>query len=125
MQMCEAELASVTGEARKKQITDCLRRRLEGEKIVERDCKRQMREVAVDLAGASKLELQRQCVSRALQVSYSELPRRPPPAPKPEGSPALVATDGTDTPMPAVAVQTSAPANNPAATTAVDPAPTQ
>jgi hypothetical protein len=113
MQMCEAELASLSGEARKKVIGECLRRRLEGEKIVERNCKRQVRDVEVELAAASRQDLHRQCMRTALQVSYTELPRRPAPAPKTEGGAVLVATDGTDTPI---------PVNAPAATPVAAPA---
>jgi hypothetical protein len=85
MQMCSTELGAAAGDARKKLLGDCLRRRLEGEKIVERNCKRQVREMTVD-AGSTKEELHKQCVHRALQVGYAELPRRPPPAPKPVDS---------------------------------------
>jgi hypothetical protein len=124
MQMCEAELASVTGDARKKTMGECLRRRLEGEKIVERDCKRQVREVAVELSGNSKQDMQRQCVRTALQASFTELPRRPAPAPKPEGGAVLVATDGTNTPLPvgpAGAQSAAAPTATPAQATAAAP----
>jgi hypothetical protein len=97
MQMCSTELGATSGDERKKLLSECLRRRLEGEKIVERSCKRQVREMAVD-AGSTKEELQKQCVSRALQVGYAELPRRPPPAPKPVESAVMATSFSTDAP---------------------------
>jgi hypothetical protein len=117
MQLCEAELAAVNGDTRKKVIGECLRRRLEGEKIVERDCKRQAREVVVELSANTKQDMHRQCMRSALQVSYTELPRRPVAAPKTEGGAVMVATDGTDTPA-----GTGAPNPTPSATPAAAPA---
>jgi psiF repeat len=97
MQMCSTELDATSGDERKKLLSDCLRRRLEGEKIVERDCKRQVRDTAGD-AGTTKEALQKQCVSRALQVGYTELPRRPPPAPKPADTTVMATSLGADAP---------------------------
>ena len=90
MQRCNAEVTSTAPAERKRLLGDCLRIRLEGERLVERSCRRKFRELTVE-ATASKEEWQKQCVTAGLAASYAELPRRPPPAPKAE-DPTLAGT---------------------------------
>lgn len=87
MVLCQREMAGTSGD-RKAQLRTCLARRLEGERLVERHCRRQVESVR----GASeRLAAQRACERQALAVPSSELPRRPPP-PKPAPQPP---TDGS------------------------------
>lgn len=79
MVLCQRELGSADRD-RKAQLRTCLARRLEGERLVERQCKRQ----TLDVRGASeRLAAQRACERQALAVPSSELPKRPPPRPQP------------------------------------------
>jgi hypothetical protein len=75
MQRCLAELADVTGDARKQNLRECLSRRVEGERILGRDCERQVREVP-SAGGLDKHHLHRQCLDNALQASYVTMPKR-------------------------------------------------
>ncbi len=63
----------------------CLNRRLEGERIVARDCQREAGAVAGALA---RHRAQQACERRALAVPSQELPKRPPPPPRPKVDPA-------------------------------------
>ena len=79
MVLCQRELGGIDAD-RKARIRSCLARRLEGERIVERNCKRQAERVR---AGPDRLAEQRTCERQALAVPFSDLPRRPPPQPRP------------------------------------------
>ena len=78
--LCQRELGSTKSEDRQRLLRACLLRRLEGERIVERSCRRQ---VAGAGAGAERQQAQRACERQALAVSSAELPKPPPPAPRP------------------------------------------
>jgi hypothetical protein len=94
MQMCATELASVSGDERKTQLRTCLQRRAEAEPLVERECSQHVSSVPMNSQN-DKLQLRKQCLSRALEVSYLELPRRPPRAPKPvDEAPADIPAEG-------------------------------
>ena len=83
MVLCQREAAGVERD-RNGTLRTCLARRLEGERIVERNCKHQ----AVGVSGANaRVQAQRDCERLALSVPSSELPRRPPPKPKPPAAP--------------------------------------
>lgn len=83
MQRCTADLAGITGEAtRKSKLSECLNRRLDAERIVERECRKQVASVPTENQ-AERIQLQQDCVSRSLQKHYAELPRRPAAPPKP------------------------------------------
>ncbi len=73
--MCQREVRHMQGD-RKQLMRRCLTRRLEGERIVERDCRRQAGQ-----AGAARQQAQRDCVRQALAMRSDELPKRPPPPP--------------------------------------------
>ncbi|MDO5288256.1 MAG: hypothetical protein Q4F13_01290 [Pseudomonadota bacterium] len=82
MVLCERELGG-RGEDRaayQRLLNTCLSRRFEGERMVERQCKRQT--AGVD-GQAARHAAQRDCERQALAVSYKNLPRRPPPPPPP------------------------------------------
>ena len=96
MERCNVDLAAVTGGARKTQISDCLRRRLDAERIVERECRSHTGSVPIANA-AEKSKLQQECVNRGLQVNYADLPRRAVAPPK-----QTVFTDRTDSPAAAL-----------------------
>ncbi|MFT4193246.1 hypothetical protein, partial [Ottowia sp.] len=77
--LCQREIAGQAGE-RQPLLRACLARRLEGERIVERNCRRQAASVA---GGAARHQAQRDCLRQALAVPSGELPKAPPPAPRP------------------------------------------
>ena len=80
--MCQREVGGQSGD-RQALLRKCLARRREGERMVERDCRRQVGAVR---GVAARQQAQLDCERRALAVPSSELPRRPPPPPKPEAS---------------------------------------
>ena len=88
MVLCQRELAAADTD-RQARLRHCLARRLEGERVVERQCKRQAERVR---PGPERLAAQRACERQALAVPFSELPQRPPPLAPPKPSP-----DGTPT----------------------------
>ena len=103
MVLCQREVGAVERD-RKGKLRTCLARRLEGERIVERNCKRQ----AGGVSGvAARTQAQRDCERQALAVPSTELPRRPPPPPRPRPA-ADVVTDAkpsVSTPQPAAGEQ--------------------
>ena len=109
MQRCNADLALVTGDARKAQLSDCLRRRLDAERLVERECRSHIGSVPISKP-AEKSKLQQECVARGLQVNYADLPRRPVAPPK-----QTTFTDQTDSPAatPTSPAPVSAPVGEP------------
>ena len=80
--LCQREVSTLQGE-RKALMRTCLARRLEGERVVQRDCKRQVSSVKGVPARQSALH---DCERQALAVASSELPRGAPPAPRPTPS---------------------------------------
>lgn len=82
MVLCERELAGRSDNRAEHQrlLHTCLLRRFEGERMVERQCKRQSASLNTQTA---RHEAQRDCERQALSVSYKSLPRRPPPPPPP------------------------------------------
>jgi hypothetical protein len=76
MQRCQTELAGVQGNERKLQLRQCLVSRTEGERLITRDCAKQLRELPVDPA-VDKAVLQKKCVVNALNVAHDQLPKRP------------------------------------------------
>jgi hypothetical protein len=81
MQRCQAEVVSLQGSARKKTLSECLFRRVDAERIIARDCRRQVNNAA--LGPGEGPAMQKQCMETALQVNYAELPKR---APRPAAS---------------------------------------
>ncbi|HPK30969.1 MAG: hypothetical protein KDF67_03690 [Ottowia sp.] len=81
---CQREVAGAKGD-RAQLLRACLNRRLEGERIVARDCQREAGAVAGALA---RHRAQQACERRALAVPSQELPKRPPPPPRPKVDPA-------------------------------------
>lgn len=75
MEYCQRDLGGLQGDARKRALSECLVRRLEGERLVARECRRQVREVPA--AANQQWQLQRECETRALSVPTPELPQRP------------------------------------------------
>lgn len=75
MQRCQAELAGVQGNDRKLQLRQCLVSRTEGERLITRDCAKQLRELPPDPA-VDKALMQKKCVANALNVGYAQLPKR-------------------------------------------------
>ncbi len=80
MEYCQRDLGGLQGDARKRALSECLVRRLEGERLVARECRRQVREVPA--AANQQWQLQRECEHRALSAPTTELPQRPPAAPR-------------------------------------------
>ena len=105
MVLCQREVGGAERERdRSAKLRTCLARRLEGERMVERNCKRG----AGSVNGASaRAQAQRACERQALGVPSSELPRRPPPPPKPKAEPGLGTEPGAAAParMPAAGDQ--------------------
>jgi hypothetical protein len=85
MQRCQAEIAGVDAKERTLKLRACLIGRAEGERLIARDCSRQFRSLPAGSA-VDKAVFQKQCVAAGLQVSHDKLPRRKPPAPKPEAA---------------------------------------
>lgn len=79
MEYCQRDLGGLQGDERKRALRECLMRRLEGERLVARECRRQVRDVPA--AANQQWQLQRECENRALSVPTAELPQRPPAAP--------------------------------------------
>ena len=77
--LCQREVGGQEGD-RQKLLRACLARRLEGERIVERNCRRQAGSVG---GAAARQQAQRDCERLALAVPANELPKAPPRAPKP------------------------------------------
>jgi hypothetical protein len=75
MQRCQAELAGVQGNERKLQLRQCLVARTEGERLITRDCAKQLRELPPEPA-VDKALMQKKCVANALNVGYAQLPKR-------------------------------------------------
>lgn len=95
--LCQREISGLPGE-RQALMRRCLARRLEGEQLLERNCRRQVAGVA---GVAARQQAQRACVQQALAVPSSELPRRPP-AQAAKAAPAMAAAAPAPTPrMPA------------------------
>ncbi|QTD45541.1 hypothetical protein [Ottowia testudinis] len=86
MVLCQREVDSGARD-RADKLRTCLARRLEGERVVERDCKRQSGGVS---GNAARAQAQRACERQALGVPSTELPRRPPPPPRPKPEPDAV-----------------------------------
>ena len=77
--LCQREVSSGAGE-RAGLMRTCLARRLEGERVVQRDCRRQVSGAkGVHARQAAQLACERQ----ALSVVSTELPRASAPAPRP------------------------------------------
>ena len=84
MVVCQHEVGPNAAAERNAQLRACLARRLEGERVVERDCKRQ----TAGVTGAQSRRLaMRDCEQMALNVPSSELPRRAPPPLRPRPAP--------------------------------------
>ena len=75
MQRCQAELASVEGNTRKLQLRECLVARTEGERLITRDCAKQLRELPPDPA-VDKAVTQKKCIANGLNMGYAQLPKR-------------------------------------------------
>ena len=84
MVLCQRELGPAA-QNRQRQLRTCLARRLEGERVIERQCRRQAAGVSGGVGARS--QAQRACERQALAVPSSELPRRPPPPPRPAAAP--------------------------------------
>ena len=98
--LCQRELGATPSGDRQRLLRACLSRRLEGERIVERSCRRQ----ASGVSGANeRLQAQRSCERQALAVVSADLPKAPPPAPRP-----VLTVDTGGSGNSAVAVPTSA-----------------
>jgi hypothetical protein len=82
MQLCAADIGAMEGAERKRILRECLVIRAEAERLIERDCRQQIRSASITPSREERHELQKQCVAKGLAVNYAELPRRPPPAPK-------------------------------------------
>ncbi|MFT3778645.1 MAG: hypothetical protein QM772_10315 [Ottowia sp.] len=93
--LCQREIAGQAGE-RQLLLRACLARRLEGERIAERNCRRQAAGVA---GGAARHQAQRDCLRQALALPSGELPKAPPPAPRP------VVPEASGAPAPAPAAR--------------------
>ena len=83
MVLCQREVDAGARD-RSAKLRACLARRLEGERMVERNCKREAGAVS---GAAARTQAQRACERQALGVPSTELPRRPPPPPKPKPAP--------------------------------------
>lgn len=84
MALCQHEVGPDAAAERNARLRACLARRLEGERIVERDCKRQ----TAGVTGAQSRRLAvRECERMALNVPSSELPGRALPALRPRPAP--------------------------------------
>lgn len=101
MVLCQREVGAVERDRRSK-LRTCLARRLEGERIIERNCKRQAGSVS---GVAPRNEAQRDCERQALAVPSTELPRRPPPPPKPKPTPDTATAVAAPTAQPAAGEQ--------------------
>lgn len=75
--LCQREVHGMKGD-HKQLLRRCLNRRLEGERLVERNCRRQTGGVS---GVAARQLAQRDCVQTALAVPSDKLPKRPPPPP--------------------------------------------
>lgn len=107
MQFCQLELQGVEGEERRQLLRECLLRRADAERLVVRDCRRQLREARV--AADERFRRQRDCEYRALAVPWSELPQPTLAVAAPQALPASDAV-ATDLPAPTIAPVTLAPA---------------
>ena len=86
--LCQREVNAQPNE-RAAQMRTCLARRLEGERVVQRDCKRQVGAVKGVQARQSAMLV---CERQALSVASHHLPRGAAPAPRP--APAVAAEGG-------------------------------
>ena len=86
MVLCQREVGAAERD-RRSRLRTCLARRLEGERLIERQCRRQASGVS---GAAARSQAQRDCERQALAVPFAELPRRPPPQ-----RPSPAATDTT------------------------------
>ena len=77
--LCQREVRGFEGD-RKARMRSCLARRLEGERAVQRDCKR---ETGATKGVQARQQAQIDCERRALSMPSSELPRAPAPTPRP------------------------------------------
>lgn len=75
--LCQREIRGMKG-AREPLMRRCLSRRLEGERIIERNCRRRVARIG---GAVAQQQAQRECVQQALMVRSDELPKRPPPPP--------------------------------------------
>ena len=73
--LCQREVHGLEGD-RKALMRSCLARRLEGERAVQRDCKR---ETGATKGAQARQKARIDCERRALSVASSELPRAPAP----------------------------------------------
>jgi hypothetical protein len=88
--LCHREVQGMAGE-RQALMRTCLARRLEGERLVERQCRGQ---VAGVRGVAARQTAQRACERDALAVVSTELPRRPPRPPRVVAQPGVTERDG-------------------------------
>lgn len=88
MVLCQREVRTLDGD-RARRLRTCLSRRLEGEGVIERRCRGQVRGVS---GQAARAQAQRDCERQALAVPSTELPRRPPPPPRPPPEAAVVSS---------------------------------
>lgn len=101
--LCQREVNAQPNE-RAAQMRTCLARRLEGERVVQRDCKRQVSGVKGVQARQSALL---SCEREALSVTSQNLPVGPAPASRPAPT---VTAEAKRTPSPVVPVVAPAPA---------------
>jgi hypothetical protein len=73
MQHCQMEIEALQGSERQRTLRECLVQRTEGERIVTRNCTRQMRDLPAG-THVDKPALHKKCVETALQVRRAELP---------------------------------------------------
>jgi hypothetical protein len=86
MQFCNVEVTLPDGSERKRVMRECLVRRAEGERLLERECRSQLSSVPFSSA-SDKHQAHKQCLLPRLQISYQDMPRRPIPVAPPVSSP--------------------------------------
>lgn len=77
LQRCQAEVASLQGPARKRGLSECLVNRIEGERIVARNCTRQFRDMPAGGTTLDKATFHKQCVEASLAAGHDKVARRP------------------------------------------------
>lgn len=87
MQLCQREVQTDQAD-RQRLMRACLSRRLEGEGVIERQCRRQAQGTS---GQAARHAAQRACERQALAVPSARLPRRPAPPPRPTPVPEATA----------------------------------
>jgi hypothetical protein len=73
MQHCQVEIETLQGAERQRTLRECLVQRTESERIVTRNCTRQMRDLPAG-TDVDKTALHKKCVETALHVRRTELP---------------------------------------------------